>query len=51
MLPKNFNSRSLVLMTALGLLSATGSALAGTLSLSTVPLSTATSVDPNVFFE
>lgn len=42
--------RFLILITALGLVSGLGSVSAGTLSLSTVPLATATSVDPNVFF-
>ena len=43
--------RFLVLVTALWLISGLGFVMAGTLSLSTTPLSTATSVDPNVFFE
>jgi type IV pilus assembly protein PilY1 len=45
------HSHFLALMTALGLMTGVGFAVAGTLNLSTVPLSTATSVDPNVFFE
>ena len=45
------NSLFLGLITVLWLLTGMGSATAGTLSLSTVPLSTGTSVDPNVFFE
>ena len=41
----------LILMMALGLMASMGSAAAGALNLSTVPLSAGTSVDPNVFFE
>jgi type IV pilus assembly protein PilY1 len=44
-------SHFLILLTALGLMTGVGSAAAGTLNLSTIPLSTGTSVDPNVFFE
>lgn len=43
--------RFLFLVAALWLISGLGLVEAGTLNLSTTPLSTATSVDPNVFFE
>lgn len=44
-------ARFLSLLMALWFGVTMGSVMAGTLSLSTTPLSTATSVDPNVFFE
>lgn len=50
MLSQKIYSRFFALLALLWFMAGTAAVSAGTLSLSTVPLSTATSVDPNVFF-